>query len=131
MTHTNVDVVPVPVHVMNHPEPKRFLCRSSFRTVVLTATVPYTQLAGFDPLRERVKISGLANSIVVTSSTGQASDPANLVAVPANPNGRLIPGGATIQAMEWTIEGTQEIWFSGGTYPTMIGCEIIRKVPED
>jgi hypothetical protein len=131
MSHAETGVEPVPVTVVNHPTPSRYSCRSSFRTIVLTATNPYAQLAGADPLRKCVRISGVQNPIVIGNSISQASDPNNLAAAIANPNGRYIPGGAALQAMEWIVEGgDNEIWFSAGVYPTIIGCEIVREVPE-
>jgi hypothetical protein len=125
-----VEIQPVPVEVINHPIPKRYECRSSFRSIVLTAANPYQQVAGFDPLRERIKLSGVANAVVVGNSISQASDPNNVANPYVAPNGRFIPGGAALAAIEWTIEGTQEVWLSGNTYPTIVGIEIIRKVPE-
>jgi hypothetical protein len=124
---SRTEVEPIPVQVINHPEPKRYEKRAAYRTAVLTANNPSAQLAGYDPLRICIRFTGHANAFVVSGSISQANDPNNLTGV-ANPNGRLIPAGAT--NTEFTTEGQNEVWVSGATYPTIIGYEIIRKVPE-
>ena len=96
---------------------------------MLTATNPYVQVAGFDPLRDCIKFAGHANSFVVAGSVGQAADPNNAIAPPTAPNGRFIPAAAT--NVEFTVHGQNEIWFAGNTFPTVIGVEILRKVSED
>jgi hypothetical protein len=125
---TSVEVQPVPVEVINHPEPKKYELRAAYRTVVLTATNPSAELAGYDPLRVCLKFTGHANAFVLSGNISQANDPANLINPLVNPNGRMIPAGAT--NVEYQAEGQNEIWASGGQYPTVIGYEILRKVPE-
>lgn len=122
-----IKVEAIPVEVINHPQPKRFLRRAAFRSFVLTAANPYQQVAGSDALRECIRISPVTNAIVVGGSISQASDPNNLGAAITQPNGRFIPAGTS---NEFIVEGTNEVWFSTGTYPTIVGVEIIRKVPE-
>jgi len=125
---TMVEGPPLPVHVVNHPEPKRYEIRAAYRSAVLTVTNPFAQIAGYDPLRECIRFSGgNVNAYVISGSISQASDANNLAAVIANPNGRLIPAAAN-----WApfTEGQNEVWLSAGVYPTIIGYEIIRKVPE-
>jgi len=125
MTTAKVD--PVPVEIVNHPTPKRYELRGAYRSVVLTAANPYQQIAGPDPLRKYVTISGTAaNAFVVCGSISQASDPNNVATPLVNPNGRYIPNGIE----EWCIEGNQEIWVVTNTYPTIIGFTILREVPE-
>lgn len=123
------EVTPIPVMVLNHPQPKSYERHSAFRSFVLSAANPYQQVAGYDPLRECIRVSGVANAIVICGSISQASDPNNTVSPFAAPNGRFIPGGAALAAMEWTVDGTGEVWIATNTFPTIVGVEIIRKVP--
>lgn len=126
MSHDKV--VPLQVEVTNHPEPKKWERRAAYQSKVLTASTPFDQVCGYDPLRECVRFSGgNANPYVISGSKSQASDVNNLAAVIATPNGRYVPANA---AYETTAEGQNDIWVSAGVYPTIIGYEIIRKVPE-
>lgn len=125
---TQVNVEPVPVRVLNHPEPVRYEVRATYRTIVLTSVNPYQQVAGYDPLRECVRFTGHTNGFTVCGSIQQASDPNNAVNPPTAANGRFIPAGAT--QVEFETRGQNELWFAGYAFPTVIGLEIIRKVPE-
>lgn len=125
---SRTEVEPIPVQVINHPEPKRYEKRAAYRTFVLTAAQPFVNVAGYDPLRICIRLTGHTNSFVIAGSVSQASDPNNAVPNPPAPNGRLIPANAI--NVEFVTEGQNEIWFAGNTFPTVIGCEIIRKVPE-
>jgi hypothetical protein len=124
---TQVSVEPVDVRVINHPQPKKYEIRASYRTVVLTATNPAIQVAGYDPLREEIRFSPAANAYVISSSISQATDPNNLVNPLVNPNGRIVPAALGTEVITC---GQNDVWLSNGQYPTVIGFEIIRKVPE-
>lgn len=124
---THVSTQPVPVEVVNHPEPKRFEVRAAYRSIVLTANNPSAEIAGYDPLRECIEFSPAANAYVISGSVSQANDPNNLAATIVNPNGRYIPANAGFQV---TTTGQNDVWVSTGTYPTIVGFQIIRKVPE-
>jgi hypothetical protein len=126
MSHPLHPVTPLKVEVVNHPQPVKFERRAAYRTVVLTAANPFAQIAGPDPLREYIRFSGAANAYVISSSVSQASDAANVATPYANPNGRLI----SANSLEIITEGQTDVWVTGNTYPTMVGYEIIRKVPE-
>jgi hypothetical protein len=97
--------------------------RTAHRTIVLTATNPYVQLAGYDPARMEVYMNVLDNSIVLSGDISQASDAANTTGTLAAPNGRVMPVG-----IDYCIKGQDEMWISGPTYPTRVGFTIIRKV---
>ena len=126
MSHPLHPVTPLEVKVVNHPEPRKFERRAAYRTAVLTAANPYAQLAGYDPLREYIRFSGAANAYVISGSISQASDAANVATPYVNPNGRLVQANS----LEIVTEGQNDVWLTGNTYPTMVGYEIIRKVPE-
>ena len=127
MSHP-VTVEPVPVKITNHPEPTRYEKRSAFRSVVLTATNPYQQLVGYDPLRICVRIAtGGSGPFIICGSIQQAADPNNIVVPIVAPNGRYIPTGGFIEPV---VEGQNEIWVVTNVFPTIIGYEILRKVPE-
>lgn len=117
---------PIKVHAVNLPEPKTYECRSSYRTAVLTALNPTVNIAGYDPLRERIRFSPAQNDYVISGGISQAEDQLNLVTPYANPNGRLVPA---LTNAEVICEGQNEVWLSASVYPTMVGYEIVRKVP--
>lgn len=100
-------------------------CRASHRTAVLTAANPTFNIAGFDPARKCISINVLDNPVVLTSSTGQASDTANTSATLATPNGRLLP---VSNGSEYYLETQDELWLSAGVYPTRVGYSIIREI---
>ena len=126
MTTTKQDAVPV--EVINHPTPKRYSLRAAYRSAVLTSANPYQQIAGPDPLRKHITLSGVAKNVIICGSISQASDPNNQVTATPNPNGRFIPLGV----MEWCIEGQQEVWVTAATsdLPVIVGYTIVREVPE-
>jgi hypothetical protein len=126
MSHPLHPVTPLQVEVVNHPQPRKFERRAAYGTAVLTAVNPSRQIAGYDPLREYIRFSGAANAYVISSSISQANDAANVATPYVNPNGRLVQANS----LEIVTEGQNEVWVTGNTYPTMIGYEIIRKVPE-
>lgn len=103
-------------------EPRRKEYRVSHRTIVLTAANPAQMMAGYDPKRESLHITVADNPVVITSSTGQASDAANTTGTLATPNGRYVP----IENPEITVPGPDEVWVSGPTYPTRVGFTIVR-----
>jgi hypothetical protein len=100
-------------------------CRASHRTVVLTATNPTYNIAGYDPARKCITINVLDNSVVLTESTGQASDLANTTGTLTSPNGRLL---GVSNGSEYYIETQDELWLSTATYPTRVGFTIIREI---
>lgn len=124
---TQEQTAPVKVEIVNHPTPKRYELRAAYRSIVLTAANPYQQMAGPDPLRKHITLSGVAKNVIIGSSVSQVSDPNNAAAA-ANPNGRFIPLGV----MEWCIEGQQEIWVTAATadLPVIVGFTIVREVSE-
>lgn len=122
---SRTEVEPVPVQVVNHPEPKKYEIRSTHRTFVLTATNPFANVAGYDPLRMCIYLVSKTNDVIVASSVQQAADPNNAASPYTAPNGTLVPAG-----IRWKREGQNEIWLAANTFPTMVGVEILRKVPE-
>jgi hypothetical protein len=124
---TTVQVEATPVRVVNHPEPDKYEVRAAYRSVVLTAANPAQQVAGYDPLRKLIRFSPASNPYVISGSISQASDPNNLVASATAPNGRYVPANLGTEVL---TEGQNDVWVSAGTYPTIIGFEIVRKVPE-
>jgi hypothetical protein len=118
---------PIQVEVTNHPQPKKYLLRGAYRSIVLTAANPYQQICGPDPLRVYVTMSGVVNAVVICDSISQASDLNNAVNPVVQPNGRYIPAGASAK---WDIEGHQEIWVVASVFPTIVGYTLLRKVPE-
>lgn len=126
---TQTQTAPIQVEVVNHPEPKRYEIRAAYRTAVINSANPYQLIAGYDPLRVKIRISGTTKNIIVCGSVSQASDTNNLSGVAtAAPNGRLLPAGT----FEWTVEGQNEVWITAATadLPISVGYEIVRKVPE-
>jgi hypothetical protein len=120
---------PVQVEVVNHPQPKKFEVRAAYRTCLLNSNNTFEQIAGYDPLRTMIRISGTTKNVIVCGSISQASDGNNAAGVAtAKPNGRLLPLGT----FEWTVEGQNEVWLTCATadMPVAIGYEIIRSVPE-
>lgn len=126
---TTTDIPPLNVHVVSSdvktPEKRPREKRVSSKTIVLTAANPFQMAVGIDPARCEVHIESITNSVVMSHGISQASDASNLIAVPVNPNGRIlnplvgeyiVPGGAN------------EIWFSAGTYPTMVGITVVRDI---
>lgn len=126
MSHPVTKTTPIDVRVVNHPEPANYEVRSAFRSAVLTATNPSIQIAGYDPLRKCIWLSPAVNAYVIAGSIGQAQDPNNLAASIAQPNGRYVPANVP----ETIVEGQNEVWIATGTYPTVVGYEIVRKVPQ-
>lgn len=118
----------VKVHVIKddtkepEKEPRREEYRVSHRTIVLTAANPAQMIAGYDPKRDSLHITVADNPVVITSSTGQANDIANLTIGLAAPNGRYVP----IENPEIIVPGPDEVWVSGPTYPTRVGFTIVR-----
>jgi len=99
--------------------------RVSHRTAVLTATNPTFNIAGFDPARRCININVLDNPVVLCSSIGQASDPANTTGSLATPNGRLLP---VSNGSEYYLETQDELWLAAATYPTRVGFTITREI---
>lgn len=99
--------------------------RVSHRTIVLTAASPAQNVAGYDPGRREVYMNVLDNPIVLSGSTGMASDPASISATLATPNGRIL---AVSNGSEYCIKGPDELWVSAGVYPTRVGVSIVREI---
>lgn len=124
---TSEDYKPVQVHIVQDDtkaEKRPVEYRASHGTKVLTASIPYDQICGYDPCREEVRISAIDNPVIVSSGKGQASDTANTSGTLATPNGRYI----AIGQMETSIPGQNEVWVSAATYPARIGFTILRKI---
>jgi hypothetical protein len=127
MSHT--EIPPLDVNIVSGTlnvgtkRPKE--CRASHKTAVLTAANPTYQVVGYDPARDEVYVNVLDNSIVVTSSNGQASDLANTTGTLTAPNGRLL---GVSNGSEYCIKAQNEIWFSAATYPTRVGFTVIREI---
>lgn len=100
-------------------------CRASHRTAVLTATNPTYNIAGYDPARKCISINVMDNPVVLSESTGQASDLANTTGTLASPNGRILP---VSNGSEYYIETEDELWLSTNTFPTRVGFTIIREI---
>lgn len=100
-------------------------CRASHRTAVLTAANPTYNIAGFDPARKCIAINVMDNPVVLTESTGQASDLSNTTGTLANPNGRILP---VSNGSEYYLETQDELWLSTNTYPTRVGFTIFREI---
>lgn len=82
----------IPVHVTNQPRDKtEYFCKSTHRTVILTATTPVLELvSGPDPARKEIII--VANDApVVVGDYSQATSPDNQVTGLPSPRGTLVP----------------------------------------
>ena len=95
--------------------------RVAHRTIVLTATNPYLQVAGFDPALKMIRMNILDNPIVLCKSISQASDQNNTTGTMTAPNGRIMPIG-----IDYVIPGPDEMWISTNTYPTRVGITYVR-----
>ena len=120
-------IEPIRVHVVlddtkADPKERRIEFRSSEKTIILNAANPAQMLAGYDPLRDEVRIVVADNPVVLSRSTGQANDAANTTGTLANPNGRILINGS----QEYVARGANEVWVSTNTYPTRVGFEIVR-----
>ena len=126
---TKQDIPPLDVNIVSgtlevgSKRPKE--CRASHRTAVLNAANPTFNVAGFDPIRKCVILNVLDNPVVLSESTGQASDLANTTGTLINPNGRLLP---VSNGSEYYLETQDELWLSTNTYPTRVGITIIREI---
>lgn len=122
-------IPPLDVHIVSgtvtvgDKRPKE--CRASHRTAVLNAANPTFNIAGYDPARKCISINVLDNPVVLSESTGQASDLANTTGTLTSPNGRLLP---VSNGSEYYIETQDELWLSTNTYPTRVGFTIIREI---
>lgn len=123
-------IPPVTVHIVSTDVPftavkRRKERRITHKTIVLTAANPYQMAAQIDPARVEIHIEPIANAVVMTSSIGQASDASNMVAVLVNPNGRVL----SPLVGEYVVPGgANELWFSAGVYPTLVGISIVREI---
>jgi hypothetical protein len=108
---------------MGYPKrPKE--CRISSRTIVLTAANPFQQAVGIDPGRIETHIEAITNSVIMSHSTGQASDAANQANPFVNPNGRILNSAVG----EYVVPGGQnEIWFTANIFPTLVGITVVRE----
>lgn len=119
---------PIQVEVTNHPQPKKSLQRAAFLSAVLQAGgQTFVEIAGPDPLREKILIFNAGQTYVVCGSQSQAQDPNNQAATITNPNGMYVKAGA----QQYEILGQNEVWLAGApASAAIIGYQIIRKVPE-
>lgn len=126
MTANYDDVVP-PILVQIAPDPSKEKrpkeIRTSHRTIVLSANVPYALVAGVDPARIAVLMNVMDNPIVLSGSISEASDTANLTGTLINPNGRLMPVN-----VDYKIPGQDDMYISAATYPTRVGVTIVREI---
>lgn len=128
---TQMDIVPLDVNIvsgtLNIGEKRPKENRAAHRTVVLTAANPSFNIAGFDPARKCVSLNVMDNTVVLSSSTSAANDPANtaIANALANPNGRILP---VSNGSEYYLETQDELWISANTYPTRVGITIIREI---
>jgi hypothetical protein len=97
--------------------------RTSHRTIVLTATNPYTLIAGTDPARIAIFLNVMDNPVVLSGSISEASDANNLSGTMSAPNGRLMQVGN-----DYWLRGNDDQYISTNTYPTRIGITILREV---
>lgn len=122
-------IPPIDVHIVSgtvtvgDKRPKE--CRASHRTVVLNATNPTYNIAGYDPARKCISINVLDNPVVLSESTSQAGDLANTTGTMLNPNGRLL---GVSNGSEYYIETQDELWLSTNVYPTRVAFTIIREI---
>lgn len=100
-------------------------CRASHRTIVLNAANPTYNIAGYDPARKCISINVLDNPVVLSESTGQASDQANTTGTLASPNGRLL---GPSNGSEYYLETQDELWLSAAVYPTRVAFTIVREI---
>lgn len=127
----SVDIPLLHIHLassdvaLTNPEKRPKEKRVAHRTFILTAANPTVNVAGFDPARCEMHINVLDNPVVVSSSTGQASDPANTTAALASPNGRIL---TISNGSEYLIPGPDETWLSAAVYPTRVGVTIVRDI---
>lgn len=125
------DIIPFHVHIassdvpLSQPEKRPKETRVSHRTIVLTTANPTANIAGYDPGRREMYLCVLDNPVVLSSSTGQASDANNTTGTLATPNGRILP---VSNGSEYCIPGPDETWLSTNTYPTRVGISIVREI---
>lgn len=90
--------------------------RSVFDTVVLTADEPVKQLLKPDPNRAWAIIQVFDNTIVLTTSKGNAQAAANTGDTTlARPIGAIVPTGVVVP-----LRQQNEVWAAAATYPTRI-----------
>lgn len=92
--------------------------RVSHRTIALSATNPFLQLAGVDPGRKEIHIEVLDNQVVLSTSTSQASDAANGPAsVVSTPPAAITtpPVPASTVAQQNTNQFAVQVVISAGT----------------
>lgn len=127
-TEQRLGYEPMAVHVVKddtkgEKRPKE--CRTSHKTIVLTAANPVQMVVGVDPVRIEVHLEPQTNAVVMASSIGQASDLNNVAAVLAFPNGRIL----NPLVGEYTVPGgSNELWLATGTYPTLVGVTVVREI---
>jgi hypothetical protein len=125
------EIEPLEVHVVGgtievgDKRPKEY--RASHRTFVLTSANPAQNVAGYDPARYCIYINVLDNTVVLSESTSQANDAANIAIANAyaNPNGRLLP---VSNGSEYHLETQDELWISANAYPTRVGITLVREI---
>lgn len=121
---------PIQVEVTNHPQPKKYLKRSTYHTAVLPDTgtgLPFVEIAGYDPLRETILIFNAGQAYVVCNSQSQAADSNNTGTTITTPNGMYVKSGA----QQFEIPGNDPVWLAyGGATPCLIGYLIVRKVAD-
>ena len=120
MTANYDDVVPVAVHLVKDgtKEKRPVELRVTHRTVILTQSSPYVQVAGYDPARKELHIEVIDYPVIVAGSSGQASDLGNLTLATVyypNPVTNQIPLGATGVATYNNNSFPVGLTISGGT----------------
>lgn len=126
--NAETDIPPLNVFVVGTAEkgekrPKEL--RVSHKTLVLNASNPAIEIAGYDPARDEIYMSVLDNPIVLSNSYGQANDLANITGAMTAPNGRLLP---VSNGAEYCIKGPNETWISTNVYPTRVGISVVREI---
>lgn len=123
--YEDTDIPPINVRIIKdenagEKRPKEF--RTSHRTIVLTATNPWIQIAGYDPARVCIYMNVMDNPIVLSGSVSEASDPASTTGTLLAPNGRLMQIGN-----DYVIKGNDELFVSAAVYPTRVGYTTLRE----
>lgn len=115
---------PLRMHIVQDDTKRLKECRVSSKTIVLNAANPFLQAVGVDPARIECHIEPITNPVVMSHSTGQASDAANQANPFVNPNGRVLSN----LVGEYIVPGgSNEIWFTANVFPTLVGITVVRE----
>ena len=131
---TELTVAPVPVLLTNpealagvRTDKRRPRRQMTFRTINLTAASPVQVLLGADPARLYALVQAGGNSVVLTTSQGEAQDPNNVVANIPNPEGFVLTAGNTVPVK---LEGVQPVYASANAFPSQVTMIVVHELAD-